>query len=273
MWAVFKEFSVLKPETAKRNHRNETTETTETSETKPPKRAKRPKRNKRKRDYRNNRNESTETKLLKRKNDQNEAAETPKARKFPNREWRDTSKLCCYRFGERWRSRNGLISLLTSSPAPNPRTVFEMFNQKYCLARKAQMESWSRKIEINLKHICWFYLYQLRDGKSDNPVRSASCLPKVAFVPSPLMTKERLDCPTVRRPSVVVPGRRSQILFVSVILFRSFWLFRWFRLRLFWLFRFARFGRFGGFVSLVSVVSSRWFRFAVSGFSTCPFGF
>ena len=41
------------------------------------------------------------------------------------------------------------------------------------------------------------------------------------------------------------------------------------------LFRFARFGRFGcfgGFVSVdsaVSLVSFRWFRFVVSGFSTC----
>ena len=36
------------------------------------------------------------------------------------------------------------------------------------------------------------------------------------------------------------------------------------------LFRFARFGRFGGFISAVSLVSFRWFRFVVSGFSTCP---
>ena len=34
-------------------------------------------------------------------------------------------------------------------------------------------------------------------------------------------------------------------------------------------FCFARFGGFSGFVSLVSVVSFRWFRFVVSGFSTC----
>ena len=44
---------------------------------------------------------------------------------------------------------------------------------------------------------------------------------------------------------------------------------------LFQSFRFARFGGFGGFarfvslVSVVSVVSFRWFRFVVSGFSTC----
>ncbi len=43
------------------------------------------------------------------------------------------------------------------------------------------------------------------------------------------------------------------------------------------LFRFPRFGCFGGFVlvvlvvSLISVVSFRWFRFVVSGFSTCFF--
>ena len=38
-------------------------------------------------------------------------------------------------------------------------------------------------------------------------------------------------------------------------------------------FCFARFGGFARFVSLVSVVSVvsfRWFRFVVSGFSTCP---
>ena len=35
------------------------------------------------------------------------------------------------------------------------------------------------------------------------------------------------------------------------------------------LFRSFRFGRFGRFVSLVSVVLFRWFRFVVSGFSTC----
>ena len=41
--------------------------------------------------------------------------------------------------------------------------------------------------------------------------------------------------------------------------------------------RFGRFGYFGGFVSvvsavsLVSLVSFRWFRFVVSGFSTCHF--
>ena len=33
--------------------------------------------------------------------------------------------------------------------------------------------------------------------------------------------------------------------------------------------RFGRFGGFARFVSLVSVVSFRWFRFVVSGFSTC----
>ena len=58
--------------------------------------------------------------------------------------------------------------------------------------------------------------------------------------------------------------KRPKRLFVSVVSFRSF---RWFRS-----FRFARFGGFGGFVSLVSlvsVISFRWFRFVVSGFSTC----
>ena len=33
-----------------------------------------------------------------------------------------------------------------------------------------------------------------------------------------------------------------------------------------------RFACLGGFVSLVSVVSFRWFRFVVSGFSTCLYG-
>ena len=35
--------------------------------------------------------------------------------------------------------------------------------------------------------------------------------------------------------------------------------------------RFGRFGCFGGFVSVISLVSFRWFRFVVSGFSTCRF--
>ena len=42
---------------------------------------------------------------------------------------------------------------------------------------------------------------------------------------------------------------------------------------LFQSFRFARFDGFGRFVSLVSLVSFRWFRFVVSGFSTCPLTF
>ena len=60
---------------------------------------------------------------------------------------------------------------------------------------------------------------------------------------------------------------------VSAVSFRWFCWFRWFRP-----FRFGGFARFGGFgcfvsvvsvVSVVSAVSFRWFRFVVSGFSTC----
>ncbi len=56
-----------------------------------------------------------------------------------------------------------------------------------------------------------------------------------------------------------VSGENIEVLLVSVTLFRFC--------------GFGRFGCFGGFVSVVSavsVVSFRWFRFVVSGFSTCP---
>ena len=54
----------------------------------------------------------------------------------------------------------------------------------------------------------------------------------------------------------------SMVWLVSAVSFRSF---RWFRS-----FRFGGFARFVSLISLVSLVSFRWFRFVVSGFSTCP---
>ena len=53
----------------------------------------------------------------------------------------------------------------------------------------------------------------------------------------------------------------SMVWLVSAVSFRSF--------RSFCFGRFGGFGPFVSVVSLVSLVSFRWFRFVVSGFSTC----
>ena len=123
---------VLKPETAKWNHRlpNQMTETTETSEAKPQKRpkwTKQPKRNKRKRNHRNSRNKAPKQNCQNEQNHQNEAAKTPKARKFPNRELGDTTKLCCYRFGECGDLEMAWF-LFSHPPSPKSPAVSKMFN-------------------------------------------------------------------------------------------------------------------------------------------------